>query len=119
MNIWPEDDHSAWTRWRDLSRPDVCVFSMGSNDVHGRGANIVALRAKHQEAMRQVRRHVSAVIRPMTILPRNESSDQSEGLRRTYNRWLAASYPDDLIDVVPPIAPDNRTLLPEIGRAHV
>lgn len=116
MNIWPEDEHSAWTRWQHLARPDACVLAMGSNDVHGKGAELASLVARHGEARRQVEKFISTNIHLATVLPRNRASPAVVSLRRRYNGWLETQGLNPVIPFARAVSDGDVSLRPEFDR---
>lgn len=117
MEYWSDPTHYKWQRWQHLSRPDAVVHAMGSNDVFAAGRTLEEMKSRREATMQVLADLVSPVIFSATITPRNATTGEQEGLRKSYNTWLK-TFPDaarDVFDFVPAVSSDDETILPEFN----
>ena len=89
LNDWISDP-LEWkvNRWQDLSKPDVCLLTMGHNDVYGADLSLSAMQANFATALPIIAEKISPNIVGATITPRNAGSTEEHAVRNGYNSWL-------------------------------
>jgi len=114
MLAWMDYAAAPWNRYGTTQpRVDAVVFSMGSNDIFG-GADVPTLKQRFEQVRRRFAARMSQNIIATTILPRHDSSDPAEAVRKEWNEHLTTALPGRVLaapDTAAEVtAPDGATL---------
>lgn len=107
-------------RWDGLTKADLLLFSMGSNDVFA-GLSLVSLQERFKAALALMSKRVasSAPIYLTTIYPRNNVTGSLENTRRSYNSWLKTQLGSgniqDIFDTSVTVSADDENLKAEFA----
>ena len=103
-----------WNKWSSLSRPDVVLMYLGSNDVFS-STDLLTLKNQANAVNGIIADKITTDIRMVTIPPRTNNTSY-EAKRREYNKWLTdglAEFSRGVFDMSSAVSKDNETIIPE------
>lgn len=109
-------DAKAWkyTRFNHLSRPNMMMMMMGSNDLGSGTLTLTEYQTRFEQVVSIIAENICSVIHVGTLKPRNDGAGNYNTVRKQVNTWLK-TLPfgvREWHDLNTPVSSDDLTILP-------